>query len=129
MFGLMNLCTISLLVLAGALVLGEQLNSETKSNEPNKVDDIDGDIVKVEHSLDEVQNLLKLIEQDPEQKKQFAELGKHVTLIREQLQTIQEEYHMNKNVDQFNKRFGEWTEHFQSVGDRLTRDLKQLHQA
>ena len=121
MFGFVNLCTLSLLVVVGMVVLGEQLN-----NESNNIEDIDVDINKVENSLNEVQNLLKLIEQDPEQNKKFANLGKHVALIREQLRTIQDEYHMNRDIDQFNNRLGHWSEQFRSIGGRLKRQIQKI---
>ncbi|KAH9404371.1 hypothetical protein TYRP_000193 [Tyrophagus putrescentiae] len=76
-----------------------------------KLENIDQDITQVENSLGEVQNFY----------------GKHVTLIRDQLHTIQEEYHLNKDLDKFNNRINEWHGEARDIEERLKRDLEAFH--
>ena len=85
---------------------------------------IDESIVQVETSLDQVQSLLNeaSISDDPAQKAQFAELGKHVNIIRDQLRLIQEEYHFNKDIDNYQEQLTEWS-------GRAAREIGERFQA
>lgn len=118
----MNLIKLSLLfsVLVSAVCSFRLADDETKPP-------IESDIDNVETSLNEIDLLLRQMETDPEQSKQFGELNKHVTLIREQLRVILDEYELNKNMDQYLQKFGDWNQNVQQTGDRLKRDLESFH--
>lgn len=95
-----NICRFTFIFAIILMFIGDILMANSVK------DNIDSNIELVENELDEVQAMLNKIRHDPQQLKQFTILSKHVNLIRDQLRVIQEEYHMNKELDQFADKFG-----------------------
>lgn len=87
---------------------------------------LEQDIANVENSLEEVHTLLKTITADPQSGDggQYAELAKHVEILKEQMRLLQEEYQLNKNMEAYEQNFDKLSEQFRHIGDKLKRDLQ-----
>ncbi|XP_027194089.2 uncharacterized protein LOC113788831 [Dermatophagoides pteronyssinus] len=108
----------------------KQSNSETTAT--TSISTIDTDIERVKLSLNEIELLLNQAKQTDKGngdggKQQFAELHRHIHIIKDQLNLIQEEYEMNKNLDHFLEQIQQWHIDAQTLGLRLKRDLQSFH--
>lgn len=90
--------------------------------------DIDRDIENADKSLSEIESLLKKLRaEEGDNSTEFAQLAKHVHLIKEQLRIVQEEFAINKNLDRFIHSMEDWKEEASHLESRLKRNLQRFH--
>lgn len=123
--------TVILLVTLTSLVLIGVSSSEIADNNEQSSQSFEAEVKLVEESLNQIDSLLNKAHQQQEgnqdQKRQFVELRKHVKIIKDQLQLIQTEYQMNRDMDRFMKQMELWHQDTQNLAIRLKRDLESMY--
>lgn len=123
---------ILFVALTGSILIGVTSSELTENNDQSS-QSFEAEVKLVEESLNQIDSLLNKAHQQQEgnqdQQRQFIELRKHVKIIKDQLQLIQTEYQMNRDMDRFMKQMELWHQDTQNLAIRLKRDLESMYRS